>query len=237
MTKSKIEWTDYTINSVKGKCPVDCKDKQGKSYCYARRMYDRFKMNPEIRWYPPAFDLLDNLKKPSRIFVGSTMELFHPSLPENWMEYNLATAKKYPQHTFIFLTKLPENLIKFNPYPKNVWLGVSVTNQIQYENALKYLKNIEAGVKFLSFEPLLEHIPLHFADYISEDVQGISWIILGGQSGNHKFFPPKTWIQDIENAADNAHIPVFEKNNLRKIWDKLPRQEMPKEENDELSLR
>ena len=209
MTRTKIEWCDYTINPVKGKCPMGC------SYCYARRMYDRFKWNPEIRWYPPAFDLLDKLKKPSRIFVGSTMELFHPSLPENWMEYNLGIVKKYPQHTFIFLTKCPENLHRWSPFPANAYVGVSVTNQGQYEKAIFYLKDVEAKVKFLSFEPLLERIPLHFADYICEDVRGINLVIIGQQTPPSKKTEPKAeWIKEIVEACDEAGIPVFLKDNL-----------------------
>ena len=57
---------------------------------------------------------------------------------------------------------------------------------------------------------------------------GISWVIIGGQSGSKKFFPPEEWIAEIELEADKVRIPVFEKDNLRQVWDRTPRQEMPK---------
>ncbi|GAH61451.1 unnamed protein product [marine sediment metagenome] len=67
MSQSGIEWTDWTLNPIKGKCPVAC------PYCYARKMYDRFRWNPEVRFVPSVFN--DLPKKPVRVFVGSTMEL------------------------------------------------------------------------------------------------------------------------------------------------------------------
>ena len=148
--KSKIEWTDHTINPVKGKCPAGC------SYCYARKMYDRFKWNPEIRFDGNA--LTDFPSKPSRIFVGSTMELFGDWIKPEWMEQIMALPHNFPQHTFLFLTKQPQNLIAWSPFPPNVYLGVSVTNQEMFDKAVHYLKMVDAKVKFLSFEPLLDHI-------------------------------------------------------------------------------
>ena len=77
MGRTKIEWTDFTINPVKGKCPMAC------DYCYARKMYDRFKWNPELRFDPTVFNNLPT--KPAKVFVGSTMELFLPQC-EAWLE-------------------------------------------------------------------------------------------------------------------------------------------------------
>ena len=71
MQKSKIEWCDYTINPVKGLCPVGC------SYCYARRMYKRFGWNPEIRYDDMVWQTGGYMPKGSKIFIGSTIDLFH----------------------------------------------------------------------------------------------------------------------------------------------------------------
>lgn len=152
---TKIEWCDYTINPVKGLCPMAC------SYCYARRMYKRFKWNPEI-WYEYAClpRQLKKIKTPSKIFIGSTMELFGDWIHEGWLTDIFRFVKENPQHTFIFLTKQPQKFIKYSPYPSNVYIGVSVTNQAQYDNALRYLKGVQATVKFLSIEPLLEEIKI-----------------------------------------------------------------------------
>ena len=155
MNKTKIEWCDYTLNPVKGLCPMAC------PYCYARAMYKRFKWNPEIRF--EADVLWDNVprSKPAKIFMGSTIELFGDWIKPEWLEAIFQFARIYDDlHTFIFLTKQPQNLIKFSPFPENCYVGVSATNQQQLDNAVKYLKEVEATVKFISFEPLLERINL-----------------------------------------------------------------------------
>lgn len=160
--KKSIGWADFTINPVKGLCPMACKDNEGKEYCYARKMYKRFKRNPEIRLEPHLFNMFHELKrkKPSRVFVGSTMELFGDWIKPEWSHSIFSYCKAYSEHTFIFLTKKPENLIKWSPFPPNCFVGVSVTQNHQLADALKYLRQIEATVKFISFEPLLERINL-----------------------------------------------------------------------------
>lgn len=162
MQRSKIEWLNggYSINPVKGLCPVACKDNQGKEYCFARRFYKRFKWNPEIRFEPKVLDEVLSIPNQSRIFVGSTMELFGDWVQPKWMFEILGLVKSEPWHTFIFLTKCPSNLSHWSPFPQNVYVGVSVTNQEQYDDAVKYLEVVDATVKFLSFEPLLSEIKL-----------------------------------------------------------------------------
>lgn len=227
MQKNKIEWLNggYTINPVKGLCPTNCKTPDGYEYCYARAMYKRFRWNPEIRFDGRFVDHLAEIKKPSRIFVGSTMELFGDWIKESWLKMIFYCCTLCPQHTFIFLTKQPQNLRRWSPFPSNCHVGASVTTTEMYNNAMNYLCYIEAKVKFLSFEPLLEwHTEPHL---LLGDFEELNWIILGGMSGRKKFYPPEKWIQDIEKAADSAGIPVFEKNNLRKYFLVAPRREMP----------
>ena len=62
---------------------------------------------------------------------------------------------------------------------------------------------------------------------MSNSLDGINWVIIGGCSGRQKFYPPEYWIQVIESACDEIGIPIFEKDNLRKIWGRAPRREMP----------
>jgi len=169
LNTTKIEWVrnidgsqGYTLNPVKGKCPVAC------SYCYARRLYDRFKWNPEIRM---DFYLMPEQVCPiinhSRMFVGSTIELFGDWIKKDWLEHIFDMARYFKQHTFIFLTKQPQNLIKWSPFPENCWVGVSVTNRKQLQDLSKYFDSpvggggIRAKVKFISIEPLLEPIVCH----------------------------------------------------------------------------
>jgi len=206
--KTKIEWCDYTINPVKGLCPVGC------SYCYARRLYKRFKWNPEIRMEPDWMEELP--KKPSRVFVGSTMELFGEWV-EEWMWDSIwQYVNTYPQHTFIFLTKQPQNLIKWSPFPDNCWVGVSATNNGTH---LGDLRNANAKVKFISFEPLLKwDIDLiHQREVFPEILKdlGINWLIIGQCTPVKQSTMPKIeWVKEIVDAADKAKIPVFLKNNL-----------------------
>lgn len=157
MQHSKIEWlqTDgkpgYSVNPVKGYCPVGC------PYCYARRMYDRFKWDKTIRYADASWFGIDHLP-PSRIFVGSTIELFGDWVITAWMNCILDQVKLNPQHTFIFLTKQPQNLQKYSPYPPNAWVGVSVdgTDNAPLGRMLYTgFGKVQATVKFISFEPLL----------------------------------------------------------------------------------
>ena len=234
MNKSRIEWTDYTINPVKGLCPMAC------SYCYARAMYKRFGWNPEIRVDLPTIYSVDMAKPNSKIFVGSTIELFGDWVEPEWWDYIWGMVKARPEYTFIFLTKKPENLIKWSPFPDNCWVGVSITDNNTY---IGDLIGIEAKVKFLSVEPLLK-----WARHIEQKKQlhfilqrlGINWIIIGQRTPISKKTTPKIeWVREIVKAADKANIPVFLKNNLlplfeaegitkRDDWTGI-RQEMPME--------
>jgi len=175
-------------------------------------MYKRFKWNLGIRADWQETGKIPN--KPSRVFVGSTMELFGDWIKPEWMKEILSMPVRYPQHTFIFLTKRPENLIKYSPYPDNVWIGVSVTKRKELYPAVWGLTGeVKCGKRLLSFEPLLENIldqvlPVEWDD-------SIDWAIIGAQSPqSDKTFPEWDWVSDIINACDQMGIPVFLKNNL-----------------------
>jgi len=238
LNKTKIEWCDYTINPVKGLCPMHCKTPEGYEYCYAageRGLYKRFKWNPEIRFDQTVFFGLP--QKPSKVFVGSTIELFGDWVKPEWLETIFTICRQHNKHTFIFLTKQPQNLIKWSPFPENCWVGVSVCNDKMLDVAVDKLEDIDAKVKFISFEPLLEHLTLSldYAFYYS----GISWVVIGQQTPIKDVTRPKvTWISEIILAADKAEIPVFVKNNIIKDIEyevilshhlhKFQRQEFPK---------
>lgn len=217
MNKTKIEWVKnpdgspgYTINPVKGLCPVAC------SYCYARRMYQRFKWNPRIRYDPRAWLGIGSLRKPSRIFVGSTIELFHESLSEQYLKWIFEVPLEFPQHTFIFLTKKPENLPR--EFPDNCWVGVTATDESSFANATNYLYTLESKVKFISVEPLLSWDTSKYVYPFREGVHAddISWLIIGGQTNPEKL-PKIEWVQEIALAATKANIRLFIKDNLRSL--------------------
>ena len=218
MNKTKIEWCDYTINPVKGLCPMAC------PYCYARAMYKRFRWNPEIRYDPSAWLGLGSLRKPSRIFVGSTIELFGDWINEQYLKWIFELPLEFPQHTFQFLTKKPENLPKWSPFPSNCHVGVTTTGFEQYGVAGTYLPKIKARVKFISFEPLLERITDKDSQYNSDmmaldlNFAGINWVIIGQQTPVKAATTPKIeWISEIVEAADKVGVKVFLKDNLRSM--------------------
>ena len=211
MNKTDIPWADYSVNPVKGLCPMHCKDLDGESYCYARAMYHRFKRNPEIRYCPSVLHTFSLAKPGSRIFVGSTIELFGPWVKGKWLREIIQECAGRPWLDFIFLTKLPQHLRKYQPWPTNCWVGASATDNDIASWALLNLPDVDASVRFLSCEPLLEQ----FNKPILQDIKQLNWLILGGRTGRKKFFPPEEWIKEIEQAADAAGIPVFEKPNLR----------------------
>ena len=217
MSKTKIEWCDYTVNPVKGKCPVAC------PYCYARRMYDRFKWNPEIKYLSidkvnSDISTIDNARGSAglnkRIFVGSTMELFGEWVAEDYLRQLFTVITGWPEHTFIFLTKRPENLIKWSPFPPNCWVGFSATDSNSCLHGLLQMRDsVKAAVKFISLEPLLGEIPFTGEEY---QAAGISWVIIGQQTpANYKTAPKEIWIQQIRDSCDKVQIPYFLKENLR----------------------
>lgn len=211
---------DYTINPVKGLCPVDCKDNQGKSYCYARRMYKNpyykaMYSNQSIRFDWSVANDLPKMKVGSKVFWGSTMELFGDWIEPEWLRLIFEAVKHYSELTHIFLTKQPQNLMKWSPFPENCGVGVSVTANGDMTRALTNLAGIKAGYKFLSIEPLLGMIGMN--DHMPLQDAGIGQVIIGQLTPVKKATMPKIeWIQEIVEAGDKAGIPIFLKNNLWK---------------------
>jgi len=198
MNKTKIEWCDYTWNPV-----IGCK--RGCSYCYARKMNDRFHFIS--KWDEPEL-IIDRLKnprmpkKPSRIFVGSMSDICY--WHDFWVLDVLKIINEYPQHTFIFLTKdsLAYDRHKF---PSNCWLGVS---DIGDGNPTKTFYTYQDN-KFVSFEPLLSRPEHTFRFYVNH---GIKWVIVGGLTPMNKH--KKEWVDEIITWCRAALIPIFLKPNL-----------------------
>ncbi len=159
LSKSGIEYLDYSWgifsgchNLEDGLCSVKACWAKGIASHYPKLYPDGF----EPHYYPNAIDSPKHLRKPSRIGVGWVGDIIGYGTP--CRPQVLRTIRQCPQHTFLFLTKNPDCLIQWGKFPDNCYIGVSVTNQDMYNNALKYLSQVKATVKFLSFEPLLNHI-------------------------------------------------------------------------------
>ena len=210
MQKTKIEWTDYTWNPVKGKCPVGC------PYCYARRLYDRFKWNPEIRLAYGELDEPYKIKIPSKIFVGSTMELFGNWISNESMFAIQKTIFDNQHHTFQTLTKRPNYMLNFW-FPRNTWIGFTITNQREADKLPRSRIIGTNNIRFLSAEPLHSKIILQSLDHI----RYVDWIIIGAETGNRKgkIIPKREWIEGLVNQAKEHDIPIFFKDNLKPYWD------------------
>lgn len=222
MNKTTIEWTNYTVNPIKGVCKTGC------SYCYARKIYDRFKWDPEVRLDLNAFYRgvsVAKLKKPSKIFVCSTHEIFGDWLKEDWVEWIFNIIQQHPQHIFQILTKCPENIGRFilnRTMPENVWLGVTINRAYDWRRVAA-LEASNAKIRFISFEPLLEDVLTTALSFLC-----IDWIIIGAQT--QPYLPPKRgWVERLMSKADRFDIPVFLKDNLKPLMGNNLIQEFPDE--------
>jgi len=208
MAQSSIEWTEMTWNPTTGctKISAGCK------FCYAEIMSKRLKAMG-VEKYKDEFKVRihpDQLSKPytwknSRIvFVNSMSDLFHDEVPLDFIQQVFQVMNDNPNHVFQVLTKRSERLAlihdKLN-WTHNIWMGVSVENT-KVLNRIDDLRTTNARVKFLSCEPLIG--PLQ-----NMNLQGIDWVIVGGESG-HKPRPMKSdWVIDIQEQCQNSNVAFF----------------------------
>ena len=178
------------------------------------------------RFWPDRLYIPFN-SKPKGIFTVDMGELFGDWIPREWQDDIFRVIKLHPNDRFYLLTKQPQNLSKFSPFPDNVYIGVTATNRERFVSACTYLEHIWAKVKYLSLEPLLD-----WHDGGGVDIKGylenggINWLIIGAQS-KPTVYPKPEWVAEITLAADKAGIPVFGKNNLKPLLGDNLRQELP----------
>lgn len=218
-----IGWAEWTVNPVTGRCPNNC------WYCYANRMYDRFKWNPKIEFHPERLGEIAKLKKPSRIFIGSTHDIFGDWIPQTWIDLIRYHVSLYPRHAFFFLTKNPSRYGGSRLY-HNQWAGVTHTGEPTggcVTNGKLY-SEITIGWEhqphcFLSCEPLL-------GDAV-EIPSKCEWIIIGALTGPgaRQYRPHYDWIMNLTRRADVRGIPVYMKKNLEEVLKPIKLiQEFPK---------
>jgi len=198
-----INWTDATWNPVTG-CLHGC------PYCYAREFAQRFGRSFEPAFHPERLGEPYNRRKPTKIFVGSSADMFGDWVPDEWTEAVLAVVRECHRHTFQFLTKAPHNLARFNPWPANCWLGGTVDVKRRLQPTLNALRATGAPVRFISFEPLNEDMGVPLL------AGSIEWIIVGAQTGRNAHQPKAIWVENLLSAASAARVAVLMKDNL--IW-------------------
>ena len=149
----------------------------------------------------PGFKLTlhpDTLTMPYRwkgsklVFVNSMSDLFHPDIQLGFIQQVFEVMENTPQHTYQILTKRSHRLAKVAPelpWPSNIWMGVSVETP-RYSFRLNHLREVNAAIRFVSAEPLLEPLP-------DMDLSDIDWMIVGGESGQRSREMKEEWVQDI----------------------------------------
>ncbi|MGP1678075.1 MAG: DUF5131 family protein [Burkholderiales bacterium] len=207
-TKSNIEWTEMTWNPVTGCTKVS----QGCKHCYAERMAarleamgsDRYRNGFHVTLHPDLLDVPRRWRQARVVFVNSMSDLFHDDIPLAYIQRVFATMRDCPHHTFQVLTKRSERLAELAPklpWPSNVWMGVSVEDA-RVLHRVTDLQSIPAAVRFLSIEPLigpLDRLPL----------EGIHWVIVGGESGPRARPMRKDWVVSVFRQCRAARVPFF----------------------------
>ena len=231
--KSKIEWTESTWNPVTGctKISIGCKN------CYAERMALRlqamgnknYSNGFKVALHPQVLSKPLSWKQPRTIFVNSMSDLFHKEIDADFILQIFEVMRQAPRHQFQILTKRSERLLQLDrliAWPNNVWMGVTVEND-DYTHRIEDLKQTDAAVKFLSLEPLLGPIP-------NLNLEGIGWVIVGGESGPNARPVKKEWVTDIRDQCLDTNTPFFFKQwggtNKKKagrvlenkIWSQMP---------------
>lgn len=131
------------------------------------------------RWWPERLEQIRKIKKPTGIFLDDMSDWMGDYWPEEWTRQELQVMRDCPQHRFYTLTKQSQNLFQFSPFPENCFVGVTATNQDMFGKAILHLADIQASVKFISLEPLLERIDIshwigYNAEYESKKLRGNS---------------------------------------------------------------
>ena len=206
---SKIEWTEETWNPTTGcsKVSAGCKN------CYAEVMSNRLRAMG-TRGYENGFgfsimpDRLKqpiNKKKPTKYFVNSMSDLFHEKMPIDFLNKILSIIDLTPRHIYQILTKRENAMFEYfnnRNVPNNIWLGVSVEDKKNGVPRIDKLRNIEATIKFLSVEPLIE-------DLGQIDLKGIDWVIVGGESGVNARPMKKEWALNIQRQCEEQNVAFF----------------------------
>jgi len=210
-TTTKIEWTEQTWNPTTGCTKIS----PGCKHCYAETMAARLQAMG-ARGYENGFKLsilperlAEPLKrrKPTMYFVNSMSDLFHNGISFEFLDQVFDVIRRTPQHTYQILTKRAATMRKYfnqgsRVVPDNVWLGVSVENCKYGLPRIDDLRKIEAGIRFLSVEPLLEDIG-------EIDLTDIHWVIVGGESGPKARPMKREWVEAIKEQCIKQDVAFF----------------------------
>ena len=245
---SAIEWTGMTWNPLTGCTRVTA----GCEHCYAFTLHDtRHKVYveyggiwpetskpipkqyarpfSELQLFPERLELPLRIKQPRMIFVNSMSDFIHSGVPDSFIFEIIEVMRRASWHTFQVLTKRPGRLRRLGKvidWPANVWVGVSIELDSLTVRA-DALREINPAVRFLSCEPLLGPLP-------SLKLDGIGWVIVGGESGVGARPMQEAWVCDLRDRCVAAGVPFFFKQwggrtpkaggrmLQGRMWDEMP---------------
>lgn len=215
--RSAIEWTQATWNPVTGCDRISA----GCDHCYAMALARRLKAMGSAKYQQdgdprssgPGFDVTIHptalgepyrWRQPRFVFVNSMSDLFHARVPIAFIRDVFDVCRDTPHHTYQVLTKRSLRLSRIADqldWPNNLWMGVSVEDADALPR-VDHLRSIPAAVRFLSCEPLLG--PLD-----GLRLEGIHWVIAGGESGFNHRIAEANWVRSIRDACTTAGVAFF----------------------------
>ena len=215
--KSSIEWTGSTWNPTTGCDRISA----GCDNCYALTLAKRLKAMGNAKYqtdgdprtsgpgfgvqiHPDALDIPRRWRQPRVVFVNSMSDLFHAQVPNDFIHQVFDVMLETPRHTYQLLTKRPKRVARMAaglPWPPNVWMGVTVENAETRWRADE-LRKVPSAVRFISAEPLLAPLP-------DMDLDGIDWLIAGGESGRGFRPVEEQWLVDLRDQCAEAGTAFF----------------------------
>jgi protein gp37 len=203
-----IEWSEMTWNPATGCSKVS----PGCAHCYAETFAERwrgiaghhYEQGFDLRLWPGRLEQPLSWRRPRRVFVNSMSDLFHEDIPDAFITEVFDVMVRAQWHTFQVPTKRPDRLAALAPrlpWPPNVWMGVTIENR-RFVGRAAVLREVPASVRFISAEPLLG--PLE-----GLDLQGIDWLIAGGESGARHRRLDLDWVRELRDRCQQENVAFF----------------------------
>jgi protein gp37 len=218
MNKTKIPWADYTWNPIIG-CSAAS---EGCANCYAATVAHNKQNHPNAkirqayagltdehgRWTGEVRFLWDRLgeparlRKPAMIFVCSMSDIFNPKVCPVERSEVMARMGACARHTFMLLTKRPENIPDGAPWFSNIWVGVSAENQARFDERWEMLLRRTATmdrpvVRFVSVEPMLGPMTCWGNPALTHPNDAPDWVIAGPETGPRARRCDDAWIDAL----------------------------------------
>ena len=221
----KGKWWDIGVKVIQGCTRVS----KGCKHCWSLAMEHRFNQGTDISFHFNR--LYEKMKKKDPTAFAIWNDLFHESVPFEYLEQVFSKMVMYEHHNYLILTKRPQRVIDFllwywkddkltlenmHPVPSNIWIGVTAENQKMADERIPLLLKIPA-IRFVSCEPLLDHIDGYFYDKNGKPIENwiskVNWIIAGAETGAVKRPMKNEWIRSLWKQCHAEGKPFFDKQN------------------------